>query len=88
MTPAALSLARRVRDLLSEPDFMGGDPLALYWLAAGDVFPIDAAWVHRELLAALQDAVNDSLVKWLRAPGRTHADVLALLGRVIADGER
>ena len=65
MTP--LTLARQVRELLPEAE-LGGDPLALYWLALGSPINLAADRVHNDLLGMLQDAAGDSLVKWLRAP--------------------
>ena len=81
----ALALARSVRELLPDAE-MHGDPLALYWLALGSPLKLAADRVHSELLGLLQDAAGESLVKWLRA--HTHADVLALLDRVVQRMER
>lgn len=89
MTPAALSLARRVRELLPDPGEDGRYPVATapYWLVLNKLI---AATMHtrKELLAALAKACGQPFYAWLRAPGRTHADVLALLDSVIEDGER
>lgn len=104
LTPAALSLARRVRELLSEPGrwTQGAEALdargepcrpsstrAVRWCLTGaadregDIHDRVALYEQMHLCMGMPwiaiSAWNDT---------HTHADVLALLDRVIEDGER
>lgn len=111
MTPAALSLARRVRELLSEPgrwtqgakartatgaECLALNPSAACWCLLGAMVkcaPGRTDEVRADLTRALYSKVYWSLpygffTEWHDNPKTTHADVLALLDRVIEDGER
>lgn len=104
MTPAALSLARRVRELLSEPgrwtqgwyarDSWGfrcpsHSSTATCWCIRGAITrnAPGPELAKYQLLQAL-DGITGDVEKWNDLRTTTHADVLALLDRVIADGER
>jgi hypothetical protein len=102
MTPTTLALARRVRALLEAPERW--TQMALARTAEGELCePTDSVAVCWCLLGAfdhvergddvgfirfLEKELGGSVTRWNDAPGRTHADVLALLDRVIAEGER
>ncbi len=51
---------------------------------------LDSDWQDEDELSIALRAYTgpDGLIHWNDAPGRTHADVLALLDTVIAEGER
>ena len=103
----ALHLARRVRELLSEPgrwtqgyfardaagqECASKDPAATCWCVVGAMVRLgsDDPRPDIEFINALKAHLGPpcSLSMWNDAPGRTHADVLALLDRVVAQMER
>lgn len=101
MTPSTLALARRVRALLAEPErwtqgcyardasgraVNSGDRSAQSWDIMGAMKRC-GGWTF-PMLEMLNAEAGGDFVSWNDAPGRTHADVLALLDRVIAEGER
>lgn len=69
------------------------DPAAQCWCIVGAMVRLgsddprpDVEFIN--VLKAHLGPAGRSLSMWNDAPGRTHADVLALLDRVIAEGER
>lgn len=70
------------------------DPAAQCWCLVGAMCRLDDDPIRgMEMLDAIRAATrSDSASVWNDAPGRTHADVLALLDRVVQrmerDGER
>ena len=86
--PDALRLARAVRELLATPDSDWAHlPRLIVDVAMVGIL---GRWedVADDLIRDLEAAVGVKVLrKWARCPGRTHADVLSLLDRVIAEME-